>query len=28
VNGLALVAFLAWAMVVVYGRWIAYTVVH
>jgi hypothetical protein len=28
VNGLALVAFLAWSMVVVYGRWIAYTVVH
>lgn len=28
VNGLALVALLAWSMVVVYGRWIAYTVVH
>jgi len=28
VNGLALVALLAWSMVVVYGRWIAYTVIH
>jgi hypothetical protein len=28
VNGLALVALLAWSMVVVYGRWIAYTVAH
>jgi len=28
VNGLAVVALLAWSMVVVYGRWIAYTVVH
>jgi hypothetical protein len=28
VNALALVAFIAWAMVVVYGRWIAYTVLH
>jgi hypothetical protein len=28
VNGLALVALIAWSMVVVYGRWIAYTVVH
>lgn len=28
VNGLAVVAFIAWAMVVVYGRWIAYTVLH
>jgi hypothetical protein len=28
VNGLALVALVAWSMVVMYGRWIAYTVVH
>lgn len=28
VTVLALLAFLAWAMVVIYGRWIAYTVVH
>ena len=28
VNALALAALLAWGMVVVYGRWIAYTVVH
>jgi hypothetical protein len=28
VNVLALLAFLAWVLVVVYGRWIAYTVVH
>jgi len=28
VNGLALAALLAWSMVVVYGRWIAYTVIH
>jgi hypothetical protein len=28
VNGLALLAFAAWVMVVIYGRWIAYTVVH
>lgn len=28
VNGLALLALLAWSMVVVYGRWIAYTVPH
>lgn len=28
VNVLALVALLVWAMVVIYGRWIAYTVQH
>jgi uncharacterized membrane protein len=28
VTVLALLAFAAWAMVVIYGRWIAYTVVH
>jgi len=28
VNGLALVALLVWSLVVVYGRWIAYTVEH
>jgi hypothetical protein len=28
VNALALAALLSWSMVVVYGRWIAYTVVH
>jgi hypothetical protein len=28
VNVLALVALLVWSMVVVYGRWIAYTVTH
>lgn len=28
VNGLALLALVAWSMVVIYGRWIAYTVVH
>ena len=28
VNALALAAFASWAMVVVYGRWIAYTVIH
>jgi len=28
VNGLALVSLLTWSMVVVYGRWIAYTVAH
>jgi hypothetical protein len=28
VNVLALAALLSWCMVVVYGRWIAYTVVH
>ncbi len=28
VNALALAALLSWAMVVVYGRWIAYTVMH
>jgi hypothetical protein len=28
VNALALVALLVWSMVVVYGRWIAYTVEH
>jgi len=28
VNAFALAALLSWSMVVVYGRWIAYTVVH
>jgi hypothetical protein len=28
VNALALIALLVWSMVVVYGRWIAYTVQH
>jgi hypothetical protein len=28
VNALALAALLSWSMVVLYGRWIAYTVVH
>jgi hypothetical protein len=28
VNGLALAALVAWSLVVVYGRWIAYTVIH